>query len=121
MRSAYSSYPVLTLISSAFSSNFNPAYAGPAATKSPLANCSNNCVYSPPQVTALGWSQIPISATYIAETVVVVINKKTNITSTTTISNTDIDFNKIVTPTNLNSDGTVTASVVDNDGSTRIM
>ena len=67
------------------------------------------------------WSQLDISATYIAETVVVVVNRKHNHTRTTTISNTDIDFNKIVTPTNLNSDGTVTASVVDNDGSTRIV
>ena len=121
MRSAYSSYPILTLTSSALSSNFNPAYAGPAVTRAPLANCSNNCFYSAPQATALSWSQIHISATYIAETVILIVNRKNNNTRTTTISNTEIDFNKIVTPTNLNSDGTVTASVIDNDGSTRIV
>lgn len=49
------------------------------------------------------------------------MNRKTNGTSTTTVSNTDVDFDKIVTPTNLNSDGTVTASVIDKDGSTRIV
>lgn len=67
------------------------------------------------------WSQMSITATYTAETVVVVVNKRNNSTRTTTISNTEIDFGKIATPTNLNSDGTVTASVVDDDGSTRIV
>ena len=62
-----------------------------------------------------------ITATFTAETVVLVVNRKTNSTRTTTISNTEIDFGKIATPTNLNSDGTVTASVVDNDGSTRVV
>ena len=121
MRSAHYFHPILSLTSSAFSSNFYPAYAGPAVTKAPLANCSDNCFYSAPTIAALSWSQIPISATYIAETVIVVVNRKNNNTRTTTISNTEIDFDKIVTPTNLNSDGTVTASVVDNDGSTRIV
>ena len=67
------------------------------------------------------WSQIPITATYTAETVVFIVNKKTNTTRTTTISNTEVDFSNITTPTNLNSDGTVTASVIDNDGSTRVV
>ena len=67
------------------------------------------------------WVQMAITATYTAETVVLVVNKKNNGTRTTTISNPEIDFAKIATPTNLNSDGTVTASVVDNDGSTRIV
>ena len=67
------------------------------------------------------WVQMHITATYTAETVVLVVNKKNNSTRTTTISNPEIDFAKIATPTNLNSHGTVTASVVDNDGSTRIV
>ena len=62
-----------------------------------------------------------ITATITAETVVLVVNRKTNSTRTTTISNTEIDFGKIATPTNINSDGTVTASVVDYDGSTRVV
>ena len=62
-----------------------------------------------------------ITATYIAETVIVIVNKKNNTTRTTTISNPEIDFGKIVVPTNINSDSTVTASVVDYDGSTRIV
>ena len=66
------------------------------------------------------WVQMYITATYTAETVVLVVNKKNNNTRTTTISNPEIDFAKIATPTNLNSDGTVTVSVVDNNGSTRI-
>ena len=115
------SYPTLTLTCSAFSSNFNPAYAGPAATRAPLADCSNNCFYPAPQATVLSWFQIPISATYTAETVIVIVNRKTSNTRTITISNTEIDFDKIVTPTNLNSEGTVTASVIDKDGSTRIV
>lgn len=67
------------------------------------------------------WSQMSITATYTAETVVLIVNKRNNSTRTTTISNTEIDFAKIPTPTNLNSDGTVTASVVDDDGSTRVV
>ena len=62
-----------------------------------------------------------ITATYIAETVIVIVNKRNNTTRTTTISNPEIDFGKIVIPTNINSDSTVTASVVDYDGSTRIV
>ncbi|KAM0795238.1 hypothetical protein BDR22DRAFT_871926 [Usnea florida] len=93
----------------------------PGVTRAPVANCSNNCQYDPIVLTHMTWSQIPITATYIAETVVFVVNKKTNTTRTTTISNTDVDFSNITTPTNLNSDGTVTASVIDNDGSTRVV
>lgn len=62
-----------------------------------------------------------ITATHIAETVVLIVNKKNNNTRTTTISNTEIDFEKIQTPTSVNGQGTVTASVIDNDGSTRIV
>ena len=62
-----------------------------------------------------------ITATYTAETVVLVVNKKTNSTRTTTISNTEIDIAGIAKPTNVNSDGTVTTSVVDNHGSTRFV
>ena len=62
-----------------------------------------------------------ITATYTLETVVHIVNQKNNSTRTETITNTDIDFRNIPTPTNLNSDRTVTTSVVDYDGSTRIM
>ena len=62
-----------------------------------------------------------ITATLVAETVVLVVNKKNNSTRTTTISNTEIDFGKIKTPTSVNGQGTVTVSVVDNDGSTRVV
>ena len=57
-----------------------------------------------------------ITATYTAETVMVIVNKKNDTTRTTTISNPEVDI-----PTNINSDSTVTASVVDYDGSTRIV
>ena len=69
----------------------------------------------------MSWSQMSITATYTAETVVLIVNKRNNSTRTTTISNTEIDFGDIITPTNVNSLGTVTANVVDNDGSTRVM
>ncbi len=59
-----------------------------------------------------------ITETHIAETVLLVANKKNNSTRTTTISNTEIDLGK---PTDTNSLGTRTVSVVDNDGSTRIV
>ena len=65
------------------------------------------------------WSQMNVTSTYTVETVLHIV--KNNSTRTETITNTDIDFKKIPTPTNLNSDRTVTTSVVDYDGSTRIM
>ena len=86
-----------------------------------MANCSNNCQYDPIQLYRMTWLQLQVTATYTAETVVFVVNKKTNTTRTTTISNTEVDFSNITTPTNLNSDGTVTASVIDSDGSTRVV
>ena len=87
-------------------------------TNVPTGNCSNNCFCDPFDVQSIRWSQLPITTTY---TVVLVVNKKTNSTQTTTVSNTEIDFGNIVTPTNLNGDGTVTASAVDSDGNTRIL
>lgn len=93
----------------------------PGVTRAPVANCSNHCTYDPIVLWQMTWSQLDITATYTAETVVVIVNKKTNTTRTTTISNTEVDFSNITTPTNLNSDGTVTASVIDNDGSTRVV
>ena len=62
-----------------------------------------------------------VTETYIAETVLLVVNKKNNSTRTTTISNTEIDSGKIVVPTNVDSLGTTVTSVVDFDGSTRIV
>lgn len=62
-----------------------------------------------------------VTETHIAETVVLVVNKKNNSTRTTTISNTEIDSGKIVVPTNVDSLGTTVTSVVDFDGSTRIV
>ena len=47
--------------------------------------------------------------------------KKYNNTCATAISDTKINFNKITTPTKLNSDSRVTASVFNNDGNTRIV
>ena len=61
-----------------------------------------------------------VTETYIAETVVLVVNKKSNSTRTTTISNTDIDSGKILMPTNVDSLGTK-ITVIDYDGSTRIV
>ena len=95
--------------------------SGPAVTGASTGDCSTNCSYPIIEIGYIEWVQMAITATHIAETVVLVVNKRSNSTRTTTISNTDIDFGKIVTPTNLNSDGTVIASVVDYDGSTRIM
>ena len=67
------------------------------------------------------WSQVNVTATYTVETELHIVNTKNNSTRTETIINTGIDFKNIPTPTNLNRDKTVTTSVVDYDGSTRIM
>ena len=122
VRLATSLSRISPLTFSAFSPNSTAASPlGPAVTQAPIGNCSNDCVYPLIDLSFISWSQMAITATYTAETVVLIVNKKNNSTRTTTISNTEIDFGKIATPTNLNSDGTVTASVVDNDGSTRIV
>lgn len=123
VRSAYSSRSILRLIISlAFFSNSTSASLNrPTVTKAPTGTCSTNCTYPRIDMYHVFWVQMYITATYTAETVVLVANKKNNSTRTTTISNPEIDFAKIVTPTNLNSDGTVTVSVIDNDGSTRIV
>lgn len=123
VRSACPSRSILRLIiSPAFFPNSTSAYpTRPAVTKAPTGTCSTNCTYPQIDMYHVLWVQMYITATYTAETVVLVVNKKNNSTRTTTISNPEIDFAKIATPTNLNSDSTVTASVVDNDGSTRIV
>lgn len=59
-----------------------------------------------------------ITATITAETVLLVVNRKKNSTRTTTIKNTEIDFDKIVKPSTINSAGTVTTVVDILDGST---
>ena len=62
-----------------------------------------------------------MTATLTVETELHIVNRKNNSTRTETILNTEIDFKNLPTPTNLNSDKTVTTSVVDYDGRTRIM
>lgn len=121
--SLHSSSSLKTLTFSASSPNATTAYhpSRPVVTNAPTGNCSNNCSYPQIDLSYISWSQMSITATITAETVVLVVNRKTNSTRTTTISNTEIDFGKIATPTNINSDGTVTASVVDYDGSTRVV
>ena len=62
-----------------------------------------------------------ITATYTAETVVLVVNQTANSTRTTTFLNTELDFATISNPANVNSAGTVTTSVVNDAGSTRFV
>ena len=59
-----------------------------------------------------------ITATYTAETLLLIVNNQSNSTRTSTIRNTEIDFANITTPTNTNSDGTVTTSISLDDGVT---
>ena len=59
-----------------------------------------------------------ITATYTAETILLVVNNRTNSTRTSTIKNTEIDFANITIPTNTNSGGTVTTSISLDDGNT---
>ena len=58
------------------------------------------------------WTQLSIATTITAETVVTVINNRTNVTRTTTISNTEVDLSQYTIPNNTNSAGTITTSVV---------
>ena len=57
-----------------------------------------------------------LTATYTAETMLLIINNHTNSTRTSTIKNTEINFADITPPTNTNSAGTVTTSVTLYDG-----
>ncbi|KAK0517451.1 hypothetical protein JMJ35_000606 [Cladonia borealis] len=57
-----------------------------------------------------------ITATYTAETKLLIINNQTNSTRTSTIKNTELNLANISTPTNTNSAGTVTTSISLYDG-----
>ena len=117
----FPSHALILTFSALFPNSTAVSLSRPAITQAPIGKCSSNCTYSVAHLTSFTWSQMSITETYTAESVVLILNKRNNNTRTTTISNTEIDFGKIVTPTNLNSYGTVTTSVIDNDGSTRIV
>ena len=107
---------------SAFSPNATATSpSGPAVTKAPATECSNKCTYTELNLFNITWVQQSITATHTAATVINIVNKRTNITRTTTILNTEVSFGNITKPANINSDGTVTTAVVDNHGSTRIV
>ena len=121
VRSRYPPCPIFALTSLALVPNSTTAYQpGPTVTKAPTGNCSNDCVYPLYALSYFRWLRMEVTETHIAETVVLVVNKKNNSTRTSTISNTEIDSG-VVTPTNVNSLGTKITSVIDYDGSTRMV
>ena len=85
-----------------------------------MTGCSPNCNRYQTNLNYIYWSQMSITATYTAETLLLIVNNQTNSTRTSTIKNTEINFANISTPTNTNSAGTVTTSVSLSDGNTII-
>lgn len=61
---------------------------------------------------------MPITATFTAETLLLVVNKRTNSTRSSTILNTEIDLGDYTTPATVDSAGTVTTSVILRVGTT---
>ena len=84
-----------------------------------MSQCSQNCIRSVQSLYTLIWQQMSLTATYTAETVLLVVNNQTNSTRTSTIKNTEINFADIITPTNTNSAGTVTTTIINGPGDTR--
>ena len=115
-------YAICSLKSSAFFPNSTAtSLSGPTVTKGLAGTCPDNCFHQTVDFSVIHWFQMAITATYTAETVVLIVNQRTNSTRTTTFSNTEIDFATIAKPTNTNSAGTVTTSVVNDEGSTRFV
>ncbi|MDI1490443.1 MAG: hypothetical protein OHK93_001646 [Ramalina farinacea] len=84
-------------------------------TNSSADACSLSCSSNIGQLTINYWTPLSIATTITAETVVTIINKKSNSTRVTTVTNQEVDFSKYPKPTNLNSDGIQTTLITDVD------
>ena len=67
-------------------------------------------------MTSITWSKKFITTTITAETLLFVVNRRTNSTKTTTVYNTEVDLTNYTALTNTNSAGTQTTSVVVTNG-----
>ena len=81
-----------------------------------VTGCTPDCHRYATYLNYISWSQMSITATYTAETKLLIINNQTNSTRTSTIINTELNLANISTPTNTNSAGTVTTSISLYDG-----
>ena len=81
-----------------------------------VTGCTPDCHRYATYLNYISWSQMSITATYTAETKLLIINNQTNSTRTSTIKNTELNLANISTPTNTNSAGTVTTSISLYDG-----
>ena len=105
----------LILILMSLSANFgNSTTVAPSGAV--VTGCPNDCNRHVSGLNYVSWSQMSITATYTAETLLYIVNNRTNSTRTSTIKNTEINFANISTPTSTNSAGTVTASFSLTDG-----
>ena len=84
-----------------------------AFTNAPKGACGPLCVSQGPAQALYGWSQIPVSATITAETVVTIINKRKNSTRVEIVTNTEADLTNFTKPIDVGSDGTRTQLVTD--------
>ena len=102
---------MLILLSAHFGNSTTVAPSGAV-----ISGCPNACSRQQSSLGYVSWSQMSITATYTAETLLYIVNNRTNSTRTSTIKNTEINFANISTPTATNSAGTVTASISLQDG-----
>lgn len=93
-----------------------PGTAGTAGTAA--SGCGGQCWRDYQPIDYIQWIQMPITATVTAETLLFIVNNRTNSTRTSTIYNTDLNLADYTSPTTTNSAGTVTTSVVLRVGST---
>ena len=94
-----------------FGNTTTVAPSGAAVTR-----CVRDCTRTQSDLAYISWSKMSITATYTAETLLYIVNNRTNSTRTSTIKNTEINFNNISAPTSTNDAGTVTASFSLKDG-----
>lgn len=88
------------------------AHPGGAAT----TGCPVSCRRKDEVISTLYWSQLSITATITAETIMVVVNSRSNSTRTTTLTNPEVDLKDYTPGTDLNNAGTRTTSVVVTSG-----
>lgn len=82
------------------------------------SGCGGQCWRDQQPAYYIQWLQMPITATVTAETLLLIVNNRTNSTRTSTVYNTDLNLADYTSPTTTNSAGTVTTSVVLRVGST---
>lgn len=91
-----------------------PLSTGTNAITGCPANCSRNFLAS----AFVDWQPVAITATFTAQTVILIVNRVSNTTRTMTVTNTEVDLRNSTVVSNTNSAGTQTTTISVRDGDT---